>query len=57
MADYLSRSPVELAEEDSEDKVQPISISTQTDITYPALNNNSFFLQATTAVTRAQAKL
>ena len=57
MADYLSRSPMELAEEDSEDKVQPTSIFTQPDITYPALNNNSSFVQATTAVTRAQPKL
>ncbi|CAF5011540.1 unnamed protein product [Rotaria sp. Silwood1] len=57
MADYLSRSPVEAAEEDIEERTQHTSTSTQTDLSFPTLDNSSISLIITTAVTRAQAKL
>ncbi|CAF3112847.1 unnamed protein product, partial [Rotaria sp. Silwood2] len=57
MADYLSRSPVEVAEEDIEERTQYESIAIQTDLSFLSLNNNSTPLKMTTAITRAQAKL
>ncbi|CAF4544808.1 unnamed protein product, partial [Rotaria sp. Silwood2] len=57
MADYLSRSPVEVAEEDIEERTQYESTSTQTDLLFSSLNNNLIPLKITTAITRAQAKL
>ncbi|CAF1308488.1 unnamed protein product [Rotaria sordida] len=57
MADYLSRSPVEIAEEDIEERTQYESASTQTDLSFSSLNKNLIPLKITTAVTRAQAKL
>ncbi|CAF3941327.1 unnamed protein product [Rotaria sp. Silwood1] len=57
MADYLSRSPVEIAEEDIEERTQYESTSTQTDLSFSSLNDNLIPLKITTAITRAQAKL
>ncbi|CAF1339298.1 unnamed protein product, partial [Rotaria sp. Silwood1] len=57
MADYLSRSPVEVAEEDIEERTQYESTSTQTDLSFSSLNDNLIPLKITTAITRAQAKL
>ncbi|CAF3306787.1 unnamed protein product, partial [Rotaria sp. Silwood2] len=57
MADYLSRSPVEVAEEDIEERTQYESTATQTDLSFLSLNNNLTPLKMTTAITRAQAKL
>ncbi|CAF4332072.1 unnamed protein product, partial [Rotaria sordida] len=57
MADYLSRSPVEIAEEDIEERTQYESASTQTDLSFSPVNNNLIPLKITTAITRAQAKL
>ncbi|CAF1688231.1 unnamed protein product, partial [Adineta ricciae] len=57
MADYLSRSPVDIAEEDIEERTQYESASTQTDLSFSSLNNNLTPLKMTTAITRAQAKL
>ncbi|CAF1196211.1 unnamed protein product [Rotaria sordida] len=57
MADYLSRSPVEVAEEDIEERTPYESTSTQTDLLFSLLNNNLIPLKITTAVIRAQAKL
>ncbi|CAF0786973.1 unnamed protein product [Rotaria sordida] len=57
MADYLSRSPVEIAEEDMEERTQYESTSTQTDLSFSSSNNNLILLKITTAITRAQAKL
>ncbi|CAF4349571.1 unnamed protein product [Rotaria sp. Silwood2] len=57
MADYLSRSPVEVAEEDIEERTQYESTATQTDLSLLSLNNNLTPLKMTTAITRAQAKL
>ncbi|CAF1477404.1 unnamed protein product, partial [Rotaria sp. Silwood1] len=57
MADYLSRSPVDIAEEDIEERTQYESTSTQTDLSFSSLNNNLTPLKMTTAITRAQAKL
>ncbi|CAF3843672.1 unnamed protein product [Rotaria magnacalcarata] len=56
MADYLSRSPVELAEEDIDERILYESKSTQTDLSSLPLNNLTPF-KITTAITRAQAKL
>ncbi|CAF4965157.1 unnamed protein product, partial [Rotaria socialis] len=56
MADYLSRSPVELAEEDIDERIQYESKFTQTDLSLSS-SNNSIPLKITTAITRAQAKL
>ncbi|CAF4371105.1 unnamed protein product, partial [Rotaria magnacalcarata] len=56
MADYLSRSPVELAEEDIDERILYESKSTQTDLSSLSLNNLTP-LKITTAITRAQAKL
>ncbi|CAF4916712.1 unnamed protein product, partial [Rotaria sp. Silwood2] len=57
MVDYLSRSPVEVAEEDIEERTQYESTATQTDLSFLSLNNNLTPLKMTTAITRAQAKL
>ncbi|CAF1434335.1 unnamed protein product [Rotaria sp. Silwood1] len=57
MADYLSRSPVDIAEEDIEERTQYESTSTQTDLSFSSLNDNLIPLKITTAITRAQAKL
>ncbi|CAF4021322.1 unnamed protein product [Rotaria sp. Silwood2] len=58
MADYLSRSPVEAAQEDIEERIQYTSISTQTDLSFSSSTNNNLIpLKITTAITRAQAKL
>ncbi|CAF4819250.1 unnamed protein product, partial [Rotaria sp. Silwood2] len=57
VADYLSRSPVETAEEDIEERTQSESTSTQTDLSFSSLNDNLIPLKITTAITRAQAKL
>ena len=57
MADYLSRSPVELAEEDLDERIESKSISTQTDLSFSSLDKNLIPLKITTAITRAQAKL
>ncbi|CAF4691102.1 unnamed protein product, partial [Rotaria sp. Silwood2] len=54
---YLSRSTVEVAEEDIEERTQYESIATQTDLSFLSSNNNSTPLKMTTAITRAQAKL
>ncbi|CAF4541091.1 unnamed protein product [Rotaria magnacalcarata] len=56
MADYLSRSPVEAAEEDIDERIQYESKFTQTDLPSPPLDKLSP-LKITTAITRAQAKL
>ncbi|CAF2083717.1 unnamed protein product, partial [Rotaria magnacalcarata] len=56
MADYLSRSPVEAAEEDIDERIQYESKFTQTDLPLPPLDKLSP-LKITTAITRAQAKL
>ncbi|CAF4472894.1 unnamed protein product [Rotaria socialis] len=56
MADYLSRSPVELAEEDIDERIQYESKFTQTYLSSPSLNRLNPF-KITTAITRAQAKL
>ncbi|CAF5188149.1 unnamed protein product, partial [Rotaria magnacalcarata] len=53
---YLSRSPVELAEEDIDERILYESKSTQTDLSSLSLNNLTP-LKITTAITRAQAKL
>ncbi|CAF2259569.1 unnamed protein product, partial [Rotaria magnacalcarata] len=53
-ADYLSRSPVELAEEDIDERIQYESKFTQTDLPSPPLDKLSP-LKITTAITRAQA--
>ncbi|CAM4982494.1 unnamed protein product [Rotaria socialis] len=57
MADYLSRSPVELAEEDIDERIQYESKFTQTDDLSLSTSNNLTPLKITTAITRAQAKL
>ncbi|CAF4144792.1 unnamed protein product [Rotaria sp. Silwood1] len=57
MADYLSRSPAEIAEEDIEERTQYESASTQTDLSFSSSNKNLIPLKITTAITRAQAKL
>ncbi|CAF4593243.1 unnamed protein product, partial [Rotaria magnacalcarata] len=56
MADYLSRSPVEAAEEDIDERIQYESKFAQTDLPSPPLDKLSP-LKITTAITRAQAKL
>ncbi len=56
MADYLSRSPVETAEEENDDKINYESKSTQTEKLLPSKINNLIPPKITTAVTRAQAK-
>ncbi len=56
MADYLSRSPVEAAEEEKDERTNYESKSTQTEASLSALNNLGSF-KMTTAITRAQAKL
>ena len=57
MADYLSRAPVEEAEDEIEERMNYSSKSTQTNALYTttAINELSS-LQITTAITRAQAK-
>ncbi|CAF4513146.1 unnamed protein product, partial [Rotaria sp. Silwood1] len=50
-------SPVEVAEEDIEERTQYESTSTQTDLSFSSLNDNLIPLKITTAITRAQAKL
>ncbi len=57
MADYLSRSPVDNAEEDIDERIQYESKSTQTDLLHPSLNNILVPLKIATAITRAQARL
>ncbi|CAM4944387.1 unnamed protein product [Rotaria socialis] len=56
MTDYFSRSPVEAAEEDIDERIQYESKFTQTDLPLPPLDKLSP-LKITTAITRAQAKL
>ncbi|CAF4445117.1 unnamed protein product, partial [Rotaria magnacalcarata] len=56
MADYLSRSPVEAAEEDIDEIIQYESKFTQTDLPLPSLNK-LIPLKITTTITRGQAKL
>jgi hypothetical protein len=56
MADYLSRSPVEVAEEENDDKIIYESKSIQTDESVPSKISSRTPPQITTAVTRAQAK-
>ncbi|CAM4977180.1 unnamed protein product [Rotaria socialis] len=56
VADYLSRSPVEAAEEDIDERIQYESKFTQTDLPLPSLDK-SIPLKITTPITRAQAKL
>ena len=57
MADYLSRSPVEMAEEDIDERTYYESKSTQTDTLSASLYTKSSFLKIATAITRAQARL
>jgi hypothetical protein len=57
MADYLSRSPVEPAEDEEDERIQYESKSTQTETTFPSTRNGSNQPQITTVITRAQAKL
>ncbi|CAF4553318.1 unnamed protein product, partial [Rotaria magnacalcarata] len=52
MADYLSRSPVEAAEEDIDEIIQYESEFTQTDLPLPSLNK-LIPLKITTTITRA----
>ncbi|CAF3703503.1 unnamed protein product, partial [Adineta steineri] len=56
IADYLSRSPVEAAEEDPDERVQYESTSTQTDSSLSTSNNKLIPLTIIAPVTRAAAK-
>ena len=57
MADYLSRAPVEEAEEETEERINCSSKSTQTNTLSTRPTSNALIPpQITTAVTRAQAK-
>ena len=56
MADYLSRSPVEQAEDETDEKIHYESKSTQTDPPLLSLKEQTNQLKITTAVTRAQTK-
>jgi hypothetical protein len=57
MADYLSRSPVEAAEDELDERIHYESKSTQT-VTLSSISHNKFIpFKITTAITRAQAKL
>ena len=56
MADYLSRSPVETAQEDNDDKTIYESRSTQTDMLYSSLDSKYTPAKITAVITRAQAK-
>ena len=57
VADYLSRSPVEMAEEDVDDKIQYESKATQTYLSSETPTKKTTSYPITAAVTRAQAKL
>jgi hypothetical protein len=56
MADYLSRSPVEIAREDIDDKIIYESKSTQTEILSSTLDSKYIPSKITAVMTRAQAK-
>ena len=57
MADYLSRAPVEEAEEEIDERINYASKSTQTSTWPTTTTNKSTTPKITTAITRAQAKL
>ena len=57
MADYLSRSPVDAAEEDLDEKIQYESKATQTDLAPEISTRKTTSHPVTAAVTRAQAKV
>ena len=57
MADYLSRSPVELAQEDDDDKIIFDTKSTQTETQTSSSDRTRNPMKITTAITRAQAQL
>jgi hypothetical protein len=57
MADYLSRSPVETAEEDLDERIQYESKATQTNSSSETSQRKVASHPITSAVTRAQAKL
>ena len=57
MADYLSRSPVETAQEDYDDKIIYESRSTQTETLFSASDSKRVPAQITAVITRAQAKM
>ncbi len=57
MADYLSRSPVDKAEDEIDERINYTSKSTQTEASFVSINNKLIPPKITTAITRAQAKL
>ena len=57
MADYLSRSPVDTAEDDIGDRIIYASKSTQTDTLVIPTGNVVNLPKITTVITRAQAKI
>ena len=57
MADYLSRSPVDNAAEESDERINYTSTSTQTELSFSSSHNNFISFKITTAITRAQTKV
>ena len=56
MADYLSRSPVDVAREDMDEMVNIESKSTQTDASPQSIDDKPHRIKLTAAITRAQAR-
>ena len=56
MADYLSRSPVDNAEEESDERINYTSKATQTDTSFAPTHRKVETSKITTAITRAQAR-
>lgn len=56
MADYLSRSPVEIGEDEIDERINAASKSTQTETSAMQRRNGTINFGITTAITRAQAK-